>query len=615
MAVTQTLTLTELGTIAEDNISYVRIQWESTQSGNSFNNYTRTAKYYVSINGGAEKEYSVSYTLPQNKTVQLAYDSIEVKHKSDGTATVKVRTWMDTGISAGVIEKTKTLTLTPIPLASTITSVAGRTLGEALSVAWTPNSTNHVYKLGFYMAGWGGHTTEVIKPNTTKPYTYSEYTLPFDEIASLLPNKSTGTVTVHLNTYSDSGGTVQVGYPSILGVTITVPENDDTKPTIEMTLEPVTPYEKFSSLYLQGISKVKATFEGEGKYGASIVAYSLQAEGGRYTEPDEANAYISDILAQSGESTIVGFVSDSRWFGNEDIQKINVIAYDKPYISPISGYQQVICERWSLDNGTASDSGTCLHLKGKRNYTKIDTDGIVNTCGIKCRYKPEGGNWSHNPGEGVDVLLPTNTADDFDITLSNITLDIRRTYVVELNIYDDTGLSTNMVFNLPSEAVEFDLREGGRGAAFGRRAIRENTLECEWDALFNSKVAIKDGEDYREMVDIVIEQGESGIWYYRKWYSGKAECWGRSRATVNISTAWGAIYYGTVAAVDFPTGLFTEAPMCQVTPEYGGTMQIAWNAVGGEATSASTPSMVFCRPNIAEAVSFDILYYAMGKWK
>ena len=26
--------------------------------------------------------------------------------------------------------------------------------------------------------------------------------------------------------------------------------------------------------------------------------------------------------------------------------------------------------------------------------------------------------------------------------------------------------------------------------------------------------------------DYVVEQGTSGIWTYRKWNSGKAECWG-----------------------------------------------------------------------------------------
>lgn len=38
--------------------------------------------------------------------------------------------------------------------------------------------------------------------------------------------------------------------------------------------------------------------------------------------------------------------------------------------------------------------------------------------------------------------------------------------------------------------------------------------------------------------DYVVEQGTSGIWAYRKWNSGIAECWGRtsiSGSTTNVS--------------------------------------------------------------------------------
>lgn len=613
MAVSQTLSVTAVSGSANivKNTSQIRILWQSTQTGDSWNGYKNTAKYYVSVNGGAETEYSVIYTLPRNTTQTIVDTTLEVTHNDNGSGTVRVRTWMSTDISAGVVEKAMLITLPTIAKSAIIASAKDRTLGEACSVSWTPKSLDHRYKLKFSIGNWS-HTTGAIQATSRTLYTYTGYNIPLDA-AHQLPNATQGAMKVELYTYSDWLAKEQVGEPSEREFTVTVPKIDETKPSIEMTLTPDTPCEKFSSLYLQGISKVKATFEGEGKYGSSIIAYSLQAEGGRYTAPDESNAYTSNILMQSGESTIVGFVSDSRWFGNETLQTINVIAYEKPYISPSGGYQQVICERCTSD-GAASESGTYLHLKGTRNYTKINMDGIVNTCGIKCRYKREGADWSHDSGKGVNVPLSTDTSDDFDTVLTDIELDPRYPYVVELNISDDTGLSSYMMFSIPSETVDFELREGGKGAAFGKHSTRENALECEWDALFNSKVCIKDGEDYRAVVDFVIEQGTSGIWEYRKWYSGKVECWGRSRASVSISTKWESIFYGTVEAVAFPIGLFTEVPMCQVTPEFGGTLQVAWWAVGGKTTKESAPSIIFCRP-LAEEASFDILYYAIGNWK
>ena len=70
MAVSQELTVTEVAgsPSVATNTSKVRILWKSTQTGESRNEYTRTAYYYVSINGGTETKYTVSYTLPQNTT-------------------------------------------------------------------------------------------------------------------------------------------------------------------------------------------------------------------------------------------------------------------------------------------------------------------------------------------------------------------------------------------------------------------------------------------------------------------------------------------------------------------------------------------------------------------
>jgi hypothetical protein len=312
-------------------------------------------------------------------------------------------------------------------------------------------------------------------------------------------------MTVTLYTYSDSNASVQVGTASSTTFTVTVPDNASTKPTVTMTLSPVTPYAKFSSLYLQGRSKVKATFSGSGKHGASVVSYNMQADGKNYASP-----YTSDILKNSGSVTVVGTAIDSRGFPNTTSQSINVIAYVPPYIAPSEGYKSIICER-STSGKVASDTGTYLHVKGTRNYTKINTGGIVNTCSVRCRYKPEGGSWSHNPGDGVAVLLGTNTStDEFDVALPNVVSDITLSYMVELNIVDDAGITSTMVFNIPSERVDFDLREGGKGAAFGKHANIENLFECEFDAQFNHRAYF----DSISLMETEIEIGGDADTYY-----------------------------------------------------------------------------------------------------
>ena len=125
MAVYQSLTLSQISQNVQDNTSQVRILWESTQTGASHNDNSRTAYYDIYINGGQGTQYSVSYTLPQGTTKTIVDTTITVPHRNDGTGTITVNTWMDTRISAGVVEKSQTLTLSTIPRATTRYSPSG----------------------------------------------------------------------------------------------------------------------------------------------------------------------------------------------------------------------------------------------------------------------------------------------------------------------------------------------------------------------------------------------------------------------------------------------------------------------------------------------------------
>lgn len=65
--------------------------------------------------------------------------------------------------------------------------------------------------------------------------------------------------------------------------------------------------------------------------------------------------------------------------------------------------------------------------------------------------------------------------------------------------------------------------------------------------------------------DYVIEEGTSGIWNYRKWASGLAECFGIGAHALTLSTVWTApIYYNSGGAISdaLPNGLFTSVNEC-----------------------------------------------------
>lgn len=158
MAVSQSLTLSQVSQNSANNTSNVRILWTSTQNGDSHNDFTKTAYYYVSVNGGAETKYSVSYTLPQNTTKTIVDTTVTVNHNDEGKCSVKVRTWMSTDISAGVVELSKSLTLTDIPRAASI-SASNADIGSASVISVKPTSASYTHSIAYQFGSLSGYIT------------------------------------------------------------------------------------------------------------------------------------------------------------------------------------------------------------------------------------------------------------------------------------------------------------------------------------------------------------------------------------------------------------------------------------------------------------------------
>mgnify|MGYP003450664385 CR=1 FL=1 len=69
MAVSQSISLTQGTQSVANNTTQVTLKWTSTQTGESWNGYSRTAYYYVSINGGTETKYSYKTKTETTVTV------------------------------------------------------------------------------------------------------------------------------------------------------------------------------------------------------------------------------------------------------------------------------------------------------------------------------------------------------------------------------------------------------------------------------------------------------------------------------------------------------------------------------------------------------------------
>lgn len=115
-------------------------------------------------------------------------------------------------------------------------------------------------------------------------------------------------------------------------------------------------------------------------------------------------------------------------------------------------------------------------------------------------------------------------------------------------------------------------------------------------------------------VPMVIEEGTSGIWEYRKWSDGVAECWGYTTSkSYAMTRSFGNLYYADIDRVYYPAGLFAEPPVpIGVRGSLGGGTGLVTlivngtnkDSFGGYAQSASS---------LTTAVSFAI--HVKGRWK
>ena len=590
MAVNQSLSITEVAgsqNIAA-NTSKVRILWTSTQSGSSWNGYTKTATYYVSINGGAEQAYPVTYTLPQNSTATIADVTITVTHKADGTGTVKVRTWMDTGISAGVVELSKSLTLATIPRVSVPTLSANSIdIGKAITIYTNRQSSSFTHHL-YYSVNGGAFVgvTSGITDSIT-------WTVPYD-ILSSIPNSNQATVTIKLYTFS---GESNLGNKDV-SFTAYVPSNANTQPSITVNdIKPISTLPSpFNTLYIQGLSRVKADFTASGVRGSSIKSRSIVVEG---ETCDSSDDYTSKYLSGHGEITVTLSATDSRGITGSVTRKINVMAYAKPKIMGISDGADIICARCDA-KGNITDSGTYLKVKARRSYSKVMSDVQKNFCAIVVRYGTASGQMSAWQTILAKDNLSTNDVDSEPLLGGALAVDT--SYVVQVGVKDDVSDVVYATFHIPTDKI--DSHEGNGFLALGKYSEKAG-FECAWDAEFYDTVTIRGGK----VNDFPVETGTNGIWAYRKWDSGALEVW--TTEEVSFTATPNAIMggYYTSYSIDLPD-LFSNTPTC-----FGqGRIGTGLGFVTISTVTQTTISVgVFGNQN--DTTSYITSVYAIGRWK
>lgn len=548
-----------LGTTNNQHIDS-KIEW-SGASNIETNSSSVTASLYLRRNNtGYTTEGTGSFTLNigglpttvtnkhlviQNDWVLAMTATKTIVHTSNGSKSITISASGSLPPSSlQSVSCSGTAKLDNIPRASTITSASNLNLGEKCNIRWTPLSASYRFKLKFSIGNWS-YTTGIIHPNRTSVFSYSEYTLPYEIATEIITEPPKGTVTATLYTYSDSAATNQIGSASSKEFSVYVQSNEFTMPTMTVALSPLSSLpDKFSSVYIQGRSRVKAEFSDiSAKFGAIVKTVSLTVDG----LTDSTSPYESEILSESTKA--ICYITDSRGIFNEYENNIEVIPYSSPQLLKATGESDVICARCD-SNGNLLDSGTYLKIKAKRGYSFIESDGTkLNTCLIEYRITKEKGTF---PNTWEKLLTKEETSTDEVDACLDLKLSVESAYIVQIRVSDDVdGNGTPRVFSIPSDKIFLHKKAGGKSLSIGEYVEEDGVVSIAKDIQVRVKgeLSLKG----KTIEDFVIEVGESNGWKYKKWADGFFEMFGEfSVNTTANSSSLGLLYISEFFEIPTP---------------------------------------------------------------
>lgn len=544
----------------------LRLDWAIT--GQSINDNTSTISLDLWVYDGTgysqnETAYEAYYILqgekrwnPYNYSTtgwyKLGSKTITVSHNADGTGSVTLSAEWDCGWDSAYTPRhlalSETVTLTTIPRASSV-SASGDTLGQAVAITISRASSSFTHILYYHCGSirWSWIASDV---DTSYMWT------PPVSLAAQAPNASSVVLSVIVETYN---GSTYIGASSVQ-MTLAVPSS--VVPTLSVATSDPTNVSATYGGYLQLRSKLKVDLTASGAQGSTIKAYSIKL--GDFYAVSSASG-TTDYLPTAGALTLTCTVTDSRGRTATKTQTITVLAYSKPTISYIAAArcnQDGTANRMG-DYGKVTFSGAITSLSGK------------NTAAYAVQYREVGTeNWSNAGSAAAGNYAPAGAYVVFAADKSK-RYEVR---VVATDAFESIG---SAVRDLPAAYALLHHAKHLLSMGIGRLCDKANALQVGLKAYFDEDVEVS-GEltsntlkatsllqiAGSSVMDFVVEQGTIGVWTYRKWASGVAECWGQpSQSVASSGTFLGANAFA--ARFPVPAGLFASVEEVNVNPRIG----------------------------------------------
>lgn len=561
------------GTTANVRITPI-IEWSAVQSvtGNysditatlsytkKNSNPTTGGKWTGSLTiGDQTKNVSSQYIeVYQDKVTEVMTFTARVYHDSYGKATVTISaTGGITNPSSSSLQNTKIsaeITLDTIPRASEISCTTAN-VGEKPTISITRADASFTHTVSYKFGELTGTIAEKTKDTTIKSWTIPE------SFYAQIPGSKTGSGTLTCVTYS---GDTKIGTSTCkLNVTtdeavckpsITVAQVEDgNEKTLALTGD--------KNILVRYQSTALCAFSAQPNCGAEIAEISVNGVKNAASFPSVDTGY---FLFRAKDSR--GYITE------EPVEKTLV-----PYI-PLTA--RAVATRTDPVSGNAR-----LYVEGR--YFSGSFGAEENTLTVK--YRLAG-------AEDYIPVAPQISGNTYTAEVTLTGLDYTCSFTYEVVVED----------KLCTEPATVTVGRGIPVFDWGENDFR-----------FHVPVYLQEGA----LADYVVEtgtasMGDNGTWYYQKWASGKAECYGcRNYGDLDVSTAWGALYRCALMSQSLPSGLFASAPdVIHIT--IGSTDNGGWIAFDGKKVSkASVGQFMVLRGVTAIMAQTHLGFHIIGRWK
>ena len=459
------LVLSESDVDTANNTSKVTAKLYYHGNGVSWSNDKKTFKIRIDGTTYSGKDAFTTSTSAQ----LLGTKSKTVTHNSDGKKTVSVSASFATGVSIGTLTTSKSITLTTIARASTLT-VANGTLGTAQTLTINRVASGFTHKIKYACGDVSGYILG--SSSATSPSTSVSWTPPL----SLAEQNKKGTsvsITFTLYTFnSDGASTGSKSYTKTMAIPASV------KPSLSIGVSDATGYSATYGGYVQSKSKVKVVPTATVSYGSAITAYQYTIAGKTYS----GSEITTDVLSTSGTISVYCKATDGRGRIAEAMQDITVLPYEAPSLAISKVYR-------SNADGTANSNGAYLTVVYSGSISSLNS---VNEATVTIKYKKS------SDVSYTSVTIANAVADYSVLGASYVfSAESSSSYDIEMTIVDAFNTVTKSA-NGSSCNHTFSAFAGGLGFAFGKSAEKANALESAWniydkfDTLIGNGLAVYD---------------------------------------------------------------------------------------------------------------------------